>query len=274
MVLMVSGLLLSVPHAGAAVSGSGDTVTASDTKALRNDSVHSPPPGKAPPSRPGKPRLSHRGHGDRPPVPTQVYRPGIGSCMTGGATRLITDPTIEVPELVPACTAAPAAPGAPAGRPAPPPPTPLEAAYEAWYWETKLPSPTLSTSPSNGAVAGLDLYLSIGGQQSVTYDVPALGYMVHLEVSSVYDVDWGDPQPDGSRLGSAVTKGHRSQGGPYPNGDLRHQYIHRGSATVEVTQRWTARWSAGGQSGAIADRLATSGTTTFPVQEIQALLKP
>ncbi len=194
--------------------------------------------------------------------------------MTGGSSFLLTDPNINVPELVPACPAAAGGPAGAAPAPAPPPPTPLEAAYQAWYWETKLPPPTLATSPPDGAITGLDLYLAIGGQQRMTLDVPALGYVVHLEVSSVYDVDWGDPRPDGSTLGRAVTKGHPTQGGPYPNGDLRHQYIDRGDVTVEVTQRWTAAWSAGGQSGTIADRLATSATITIPVQEIQAVLRP
>ena len=84
-------------------------------------------------------------------------------------------------------------------------------------------------------MAGLDFYLTIGGPQDLTFDVRALGYDVHVEVSSVYDVDWGDPKPDGCPLGRAVTRGHPTQGGPYPNGDLRHQYIHRGSVTIEVT---------------------------------------
>jgi hypothetical protein len=158
--------------------------------------------------------------------------------------------------------------------PSPPPPTPLEAAYHVWYWETELPSPTLSTSPPDGAITGLDLYLSIGGAQTMTYDVPALGYDVHLDVSSVYDVSWGDPRPDGSATGQAVTRNHKTRGGPYPSGDLRHQYVERGTATIEVTQKWTAQWSAGGQSGTIADRLFTNATITIPVQEIQAVLRP
>lgn len=88
----------------------------------------------------------------------------------------------------------------------------------------------------------------------------------------MYDVDWGDPNPDGSPHGEAVTRNHPNQGGPYPNGDLRHQYIDRGNVTIDVTQRWTAQWTAGGQSGTIADRLTTSASRTIPVQEIQAVI--
>ena len=199
--------------------------------------------------------------------PALFFVPGFGACSVGG---VVWDGDPHGPAApFPDC---PAAAGGPAT--AHRAPTPLEAAYQVWYWQTKLPKPNVATSPPNGAVTGLDLYLSIGGEQTKVYDVPALGYMVHLEVTSVYDVYWGDPRPDGSTLGAAVTRGHRTQGGPYPGGDLRHQYIERGTATIEVVQRWTAQWSAGGQSGTIADRLATSAAITIPVQEIQAVLRP
>jgi len=91
-------------------------------------------------------------------------------------------------------------------------------------------------------------------------------------VSSVYDINWGDPKPDNTDLGRAITKRHPTQGGPYPDGDLRHQYINRGQAKIEVTQRWKAEWSAGGEAGTIADRLGTSANITIPIQEIQAVL--
>ncbi|MEO5678933.1 MAG: hypothetical protein ABIS47_04610, partial [Acidimicrobiales bacterium] len=178
--------------------------------------------------------------------------------------------TISCPPPAAAAARKPATGGA---APAPPPPpTPADAAAQVWSWETTLPEPSLATSPPDGAITGLDLYLTIGGSQTMVYDVPALGYMVHLDVSSVYDVDWGDPHPDASPTGRAVTRNHPNQGGPYPRGDLRHQYIDRGSMTITVTQKWTARWTAGGESGTIEDRLATSASHTFPVREIQAVI--
>jgi len=149
----------------------------------------------------------------------------------------------------------------------------MEAAYQAWYWQTTLPTPTLATSPPEGAVTGLDLYLAIGGPQTLSFDIKALGYDIHLAVTSVYDIDWGDPSPSNDTpIGYGVTKGHRTQGGLWPDGDLRHQYITRGDVTMKVTQRWTAKWSGGGQSGTIADRLGTAARRTIPVQEIQAVL--
>ncbi len=220
--------------------------------------------------RKGKPRIVERGRGDRPAEPTVIFTGDRPPCVEGAGTYLFGDPhDVRDVSAIPDC---PGAARGNRGRPAPPPPSARDAAFQAWYWETKLPDPRLATSPPDGAVAGLDLYLSIGGPQELTLDVPALGYVVHLEVSSVYDISWGDPQPDGSALGQAVTVNHPTRGGPYPTGDLRHQYIHRGTATIEVIQKWTARWSANGESGIIADRLATSATRTIPVQEIQAVI--
>ncbi len=266
--LLIAILCCSASRAEAKVDESGgpDTITLVDTQAASNGAAHGPP-GTDPA---GTPSVIATGLGDRPPVPAIIYVNGVGACMSNGNSSLITEPLIQQAYTLPGC---PGSTGS-GGAAAPPPPTPLEAAYAAWYWQTRLPSPTLSTSPPNGAITGLDLFLAIGGPQHLVFDVPALGYVVHLEVSSVYDINWGEPRPDTSANGRAVTKGHTTQGGPYPNGDLRHQYIERGTATIEVTQRWTAQWSAGGQSGTIADRLGTSSTLTIPIQEIQAVLVP
>lgn len=197
------------------------------------------------------------------------YVASVGVCFGSGPV-VLPGQNSPVAWSVPGCPAGPPAPGRPA---APPPPTPGQAAAAAW-WETTLPDPTMATSPPNGAVTGLDLYLSIGGAQKLMFDVASLGYNVHLEVHSTYDIDWGDPAPDDSTLGRKVTRGHRTQGGLYPNGDLRHQYIKRGSATINVTQRWTADWAAGGEVGTLSDVLYTQGTVTLPVQEIQAVITP
>jgi hypothetical protein len=218
----------------------------------------------APPPGPKGPKPAGRGRGDRPVTPAIHHRPQ-GACVTG------RQPGWYQP-LLPFAPAAAfnALPDCFTGGP--PPPTPRDAAFQAWYWQTTLPDPTLATSPPDAAITGLDLYLAIGGPQTITIDVDALGYAVHLDVTSVYDIDWGEPRPDSSANGRAVTRNHPTQGGPYPSGDLRHQYIERGSATITVTQKWTAHWSAGGESGTIADRLATSASRTIPIQEIQAVL--
>lgn len=104
-----------------------------------------------------------------------------GPCLNSGFTGFQRD-TGNLNNLsLPPC------PDPVTGKPAvKPPPSPRDAAFQAWYWETTLPDPTLATSPPNGAITGLDLYLAIGGPQNLTFDIPALGYMVHLEVSSVW----------------------------------------------------------------------------------------
>lgn len=204
--------------------------------------------------------------GTRVPPPDLRYVDSFGLCFASGPVVL---PGVENPIAwqMPGCPVGPSAPVQPVRPP------PRAAALAAW-WQTTLPDPAMAMSPPGVAITGLDLYLSIGGPQRLTFDVASLGYSVHLEVGSVYDVDWGDPSPDGSVLGARVTRGHRTQGGLWPNGDLRHQYIERGSATIKVTQRWTARWTAGGESGTISDVLYTEAATTIPVQEIQAVLLP
>lgn len=134
-----------------------------------------------------------------------------------------------------------------------------------------LPSPTASTQPAVG-ITGLDTFLTINGEQNMIRDVTALGFDVHFVITSVYDVDWGDPRPDDSTNGAAATRNHEDQGGPYPNGDLRHQYIQWGSAAITITQRWSATWSAAGEGGSLPDSVETRGSLTLPIQEIQAVV--
>jgi hypothetical protein len=205
------------------------------------------------------------------------FRPSISMVRTGGSAGICRTTGIVPPLGVgrygePGIGGLPICPAAP-GQPAPvqPPPTPLEAAYYAWLFVIDLPSPTGSTQPTVG-ITGLDTFLTIKGQQGMVVDVPALGFDVHFEITSVYDVDWDDPRPDGSRNGVAVTRNHRTQGGPYPTGDLRHQYIERGTADIVITQRWSATWSAGSEGGSLPDSVETTGSLSLPIQEIQAVV--
>jgi hypothetical protein len=134
-----------------------------------------------------------------------------------------------------------------------------------------VPSPTASTQPTV-AITGLDTFLTIHGPQSMSVDVAALGHTIHFDITSVYDIDWGDPRPDGSRTGAAVTRSHPNQGGPWPHGSLRHQDIERGTAEITITQRWSANWSGGGESGSLPDSVETTGSLSLPIQEIQAVV--
>ena len=207
------------------------------------------------------------GRGVRPSI-SMVRTVGGQDCRTAGIVPPLGVGRFGEPGIggMPLCPAAP-------GRPAPvaPPPTPAEAAYYAWLYVIDLPSPTASTQPTT-AITGLDTFLTIRGPQSMVLDVPALGQQVHFDISSVYDIHWGDPRPDPSPTGAAVTRNVRDQGGPYPSGTLRHQYIERGTARITITQRWSATWSAGGEGGSLPDSVETTGTLTLPIQELQAIV--
>ncbi len=199
------------------------------------------------------------GPGHRPSI-SMVRSIGATTCRTSGIVPPLGAGRFGEPGIggIALC---PNVPGQPAPA-APPPPTPLEAAYYAWLYIIRLPSPTGKTQPTIG-ITGLDTFLTIGGPQTLVVDVPALGHAIHFDISSIYDVTWGDPRPDGSRTGSAVTRRHPDQGGPYPNGTLRHQYIERGTATITITQRWSANWSGGGESGSLPDSVETDGRLTL-----------
>jgi hypothetical protein len=253
--LVAASMLLPATAKADVIGGQGDTLTGAGLRWAQSNGANTSGGGGAP--RPGQAQPGQGTTGAGRALPPWVCRnpafPGM-KCM-----RFVTPSN---------------GPSTPTAASPPAPPTPAQAAVQAWQWQTKLPSPSLATSPPDGAITGLDLYLAIGGPQMLALDVPALGYVIHFDVTSLYDVDWGDPRPDGSPTGQAITRGHPNQGGPYPTGDLRHQYIQRGSATIQVTQRWTAHWTGGGDSGTITDRLSTTAAVTIPVHEIQAALVP
>ncbi|HUF33605.1 MAG TPA: hypothetical protein VMN58_10410 [Acidimicrobiales bacterium] len=141
------------------------------------------------------------------------------------------------------------------------------AAEHLWRERVTLPAPTLEISPGR-AVTGLPAYLEIGGTQGERLPaMGAFGFAITITTSSTYDIDWGD--------GTVVT-GVTSQGGPYPDGEVRHTYRHvDDDNVVTATQRWTATWTATGPdgttSGTIAGVLSTSSTLPLPVGQIQAV---
>ncbi len=275
LLVLLCGLLVSAAGSEAAVGGEGNRITADETKDGRSAEAEAPlPPAPIAGERvvANRSKLLKRKRSTprhvAPPPPRPPCREGGGGYWDGDPHQPLSE-YVTFPDCPDPVTGTRRPPGS-AGPAAPP--TAAEVAAQIWYWETLLPDPGLATSPPNGAITGLDLYLSIGGPQHLTFDVAALGYDVRIEATSVYDVDWGDPRPDSSPHGEAVTEDHPNQGGPYPTGDLRHQYIDRGEVTITVTQKWTAQWTAGGESGTIEDRLVTSASRTIPVQEIQAIV--
>lgn len=141
------------------------------------------------------------------------------------------------------------------------PPTPGELARD--FWDVRhLPSPTLDVVPDY-AVAGKRVYLTIKGSPAAEFHVPnPLGGDVTITARSTYVIDWGDGTP------STATA---SQGGPWPHGDVTHVYDRANTtATITVTQAWSATWAAPGATGTL-DNLQTAGRLAVPVHEIQAV---
>lgn len=130
------------------------------------------------------------------------------------------------------------------------------------FWDVRvLPSPVLKVVPDY-AITGKLVYLQIAGESEQRFDVDnPLGDDVAIHATSTYRVDWGD--------GTTTTT--RSQGGPWPSGDVTHVYERTSpGVAITVTQLWSATWTAGPSTGDLAD-LQTTGALTMPVTQLQAV---
>jgi hypothetical protein len=132
------------------------------------------------------------------------------------------------------------------------------------YWRSiPLPKPEPHIAPGR-AITGLLAYLETRGSTTYTYTEPDTPFgPLTIVATGKYYVDWGD----GTRTGP-----HSREGGPWPDGRITHEYINIGDYDVVVTERWTATWSFGAESG-VLDELRTVGRIEdFPVQQIQAVV--
>ena len=132
------------------------------------------------------------------------------------------------------------------------------------YWQdVPLPTPEPHIAPGR-AITGMLAYLETRGTTSHTFTEPNTPFgPLTITATGAYYVDWGD----GTNTGP-----HSQEGGPWPDGTITHEYIHIGTYDVVVTERWTATWSFGSQSGTL-DELRTVGRIDdFPVQQIQAVV--
>ncbi len=77
-----------------------------------------------------------------------------------------------------------------------------------------------------------------------------------------YFVDWGD---------GTTTGPHAQEGDPWPNGRITHEYLRVGAYDVVVTERWTATWHFGSESGTLSELRTTGRIDDFPVEQIQAV---
>lgn len=133
----------------------------------------------------------------------------------------------------------------------------------ARYWEQiPLPKPQPSIAPGR-AITGKLAYLETRGELTHTYtNMTAFGPL-QITAHGSYMVDWGD----GDKTGP-----YNSEGKPWPDGQITHDYLKVGSYNVVVTEKWTADWSLGGESGVLRTLQTTGTINNFPVQQIQAVI--
>ena len=152
---------------------------------------------------------------------------------------------------------------APPGTPAPPPPTAADIAA-SWSQSATLPNPRLRIRPGY-AVTGLTAYLEIGTPSPWTVTIPDPVRNDAITVScgpTTFDVNWGDGSP---------VEQTTSTGGPYPNGDVTHDYQQAApSYTVTVTEHWACRWSDPQGNGGTLTGLRSAGRLPLEVREIQS----
>jgi hypothetical protein len=195
--------------------------------------------------------------------PRVVYDPATGDpCLR--VNRTPGDPGSLVGQLAPILATQLALTNPDCQRPANNQPqlTPEQAALQVWQQLVVLPRPQPRIRPGK-AHTGREAFLEIGGQQTGSWFFQAFGFPITINATSTYDVDWGE---------GTIDRGVTSQGGPWPDGDIRHVYTIANTYTVTINQHWTARWSIGGAGGTIANVLRTIGTIDpFPVHQVQAV---
>ena len=199
------------------------------------------------------------GSDGQPCVTTGYYAEGTSpndAAITDPVTQNVQDIHGLPPLEYPPCPVRPRVPGEPA-----PVETPAMVAMR--YWEqVPLPKPAPSIAPGR-AITGKLAYLETRGEVAHTYTSSTIFGQLTIVASGSYVVDWGDGSTSGP---------HAFEGAPWPNGRITHDYLDVGSYDIVVTERWTARWSLGGESGMLRTLQTTGRIDNFPVQQIQAVI--
>ena len=131
------------------------------------------------------------------------------------------------------------------------------------YWEEiPLPKPRPQIAPGR-AITGKNAYLETNGQTRQVYTNSTIFGLLEISATGTYTVDWGD---------GTTTGPHAFEGKPWPDGSITHDYLDVGSYDIVVTERWTANWRIGGNSGTLRTLQTTGRIDDFPVQQIQAVI--
>ena len=183
-----------------------------------------------------------------------------GTTPTDGVrTDLVTQNILEIhglPLEFPPCPAQPPVPGQPA-----PAETPSMIARRHWE-QVPLPRPQPVIAPGR-AITGKPAYLETKGAVRHTYTNDTVFGPLVIVASGSYVIDWGD----GERSGP-----YSFEGRPWPDGQITHEYLSVGSYDIVVTERWTATWRLGGESGVLRTLQTTGRIDDFPVEQIQAVI--
>ena len=135
----------------------------------------------------------------------------------------------------------------------------------ARYWEqVPLPRPSPAIAPGR-AITGKVAYLETKGEVGHAYANGTVLGPLNIAAKGSYTIDWGD----GTKTGPFGFEGDR-----WPNGKITHDYLKIGSYNVVVTEKWTATWQLGGESGVLRTLQTTGQINNFPVQQIQAVIGP
>lgn len=131
------------------------------------------------------------------------------------------------------------------------------------YWEeVVLPTPRPHIAPGR-AIAGKLAYLETNGQTRHVYTNSTIFGPLEIVATGAYEIDWGDGETSGP---------FPSEGRPWPDGQITHEYQAVNHYDIVVTERWTATWRLGGQSGVLRTLRSDGRIDDFPVEQIQAVI--
>jgi hypothetical protein len=222
---------------------------------------------------------TNRGSSSRSSTPAKKYLPydrlttgpDGEPCMTTGYYEEGTSPTdgvsanpanpqpfiyTNLADSYPPCPQAPRQASDPA-----PVETPRMVAARFWE-QVPLPKPAPSIAPGR-AITGKLAYLETNGEITHTYTNDTTFGPLHIVAKGSYSVDWGDGETTGP---------YDIEGRPWPNGEITHDYVNIGVYDVVVTEKWTATWRLGGQSGVLRTLQTTGTIGDFPVEQLQAVI--
>lgn len=202
---------------------------------------------------------------DGKPCLTVGYRE-VGTASADQAPAIPLPGTVNpINGLYESCPATPVRLGEPSTGENGSSPVETRAMFAARYWERiPLPKPQPAIAPGR-AITGKLAYLETKGQLAYTYTNNNNTMFGALEIvaKGAYSVDWGDGETSGP---------YSFEGQPWPDGEITHEYIDVGDYNVVVTEKWTATWAMGGESGSLRSLQTVGRIDNFPVQQIQAVV--